>query len=92
MARFKPVDMSPRFLPVVLERQIQPGTFEHALHVLIDTEFDLAALAVRYINDDTGAPTVHQCRTTGYTATLMKYIGFSPKMPMGSRLSRTKSD
>ncbi|MDB5794422.1 MAG: transposase, family, partial [Noviherbaspirillum sp.] len=35
---------------------IQPGTFEHALHVLIDTEFDLAALAVRYINDDTWAP------------------------------------
>ena len=37
MARLKPVDMSPRFLPVVLEQQIVPGTFEHALHVLIDT-------------------------------------------------------
>ncbi|KRB85156.1 IS1182 family transposase [Noviherbaspirillum sp. Root189] len=56
MARFKPVDMNPRFLPIVLEQQIQPGTFEHALNVLIDTEFDLTPLAARYINDVTGAP------------------------------------
>jgi hypothetical protein len=34
MARFKPVDMSPRFLPIVLEQQIIPGTFDHALQVL----------------------------------------------------------
>jgi hypothetical protein len=40
MARFKPVDMSPRFLPVVLEQQIAPGTFEHALHVLTVTGKD----------------------------------------------------
>lgn len=56
MARFKPVDMSPRFLPVVLEQQIMPGSFEHALHVLIDTEFDLSSLHARFNNDDTGAP------------------------------------
>lgn len=56
MARFKPVDMNPRFLPVVLEQQIQPGTCEHALHVLIDTEFGLSPLIARYVNDDTGAP------------------------------------
>lgn len=56
MARFKPVDMSPRFLPVVLEQQIVPGTFEYALHVLIDTEFDLSSLRSRFNNDDTGAP------------------------------------
>lgn len=56
MARFKPVDMSPRFLPVVLEQQIVPGTFEHALHVLIDTEFDLCPLHAKFNNDDTGAP------------------------------------
>ena len=56
MARFKPVDMSPRFLPVVLEQQIAPGTFEHALHVLIDTEFDLSSLHAKFNNDDTGAP------------------------------------
>ena len=56
MARFKAVDMSPRFLPVVLEQQIIPGTFEHALHVLIDTEFDLSFLHAKFNNDDTGAP------------------------------------
>lgn len=56
MARFKPVDMSPRFLPVVLEQQLVAGTFEHALHVLIDTEFDLSSLHIRFNNDDTGAP------------------------------------
>lgn len=56
MARFKPVDMSPRFLPVVLEQQIQPGTFEHALQVLIDTECNLAPLAAKFNNDATGAP------------------------------------
>jgi len=45
MARFKVIDMSPRFLPVVLEQQLVCGTFEHTLHVLIDSEFDLSALA-----------------------------------------------
>ena len=56
MARFKRIDMSPRFLPVVLEQQIVPGTFEYALHVLIDGEFDLSSLAEKFKNDDTGAP------------------------------------
>lgn len=56
MARFKPVDMSPRFLPVVLEQLLVAGTFEHALHVLIDTEFDLSCLHIRFNNDGTGAP------------------------------------
>ena len=56
MARFKPVDMGPRLLPVVLEQQIVPGTFEHALHVLIDTEFDFAPLHAKFNNDETGAP------------------------------------
>ena len=56
MARFKTVNMSPRFLPVVLEQQLQPGTFEYALHTLIDTEFDLSALAAKFRNDETGAP------------------------------------
>ena len=56
MARFKVVDMSPRFLPVVLEQQLVAGTFEHALHTLIDSEFDLSALAAKFSNDETGAP------------------------------------
>ena len=56
MARFKVVNMSPRFLPVVLEQQLMPGTFEHALHTLIDSEFDLSALEAKFNNDETGAP------------------------------------
>ena len=31
MARFKPIDMSPRFLAVNLHAQVLPGTFEYAL-------------------------------------------------------------
>ena len=31
MARYKFVDMSPRFLPVVLEDQLVPGSFAHAV-------------------------------------------------------------
>ena len=55
MARFKQVNMSPWFLPVVLEEQLIRGTFEHALHTLIDSEFDLTPLATKYENDETGA-------------------------------------
>lgn len=29
MARYKPVDRSPKFIPVVLDAQIQPGSFEY---------------------------------------------------------------
>jgi transposase len=56
MARFKEIDRSPRFLPVVLEAQIQPGSFEYALDYLVDHELDLSGLAGRYRNDGTGAP------------------------------------
>lgn len=51
MARFKVVDMSPRLLPVVLEQQLVPGTFEYALHALIDSEFDFSVLAAQFKND-----------------------------------------
>jgi hypothetical protein len=56
MARFKAVNMSPRFLPVVVEQQIVPGAFEHALHILIDTEFDCSSLVAKFNSDTTGAP------------------------------------
>jgi len=56
MARFKAVNMNPRFLPVVLEQQLVPGTFEYALHTLVDTEFDLSTLASKFRNGETGAP------------------------------------
>ncbi len=56
MARYKLVDRSPRFLPIVLESQLIAGSFEHALDVLIDTEIDLERLGARFCNELTGAP------------------------------------
>ena len=56
MARFKVIDMSPRFLPVDFAQQVLPGTFEHALCHLIDHELDLSELEARYCNDQSGAP------------------------------------
>lgn len=56
MARYKLVDRSPRLLPIVLEAQLMPGSFEHALDVLVDTEVDLSGIEARFRNDQTGAP------------------------------------
>ena len=55
MARYKHIDTSPRFLAVDLERQLLPGTFEHALNHLIDHELDLSGFDARYRNDAHGA-------------------------------------
>src|SRR3990172_3820837 len=55
MARYKHIDVSPRFLAVDLKRQLLPGTFEHALDHLLDREIDLSALDARFNNDETGA-------------------------------------
>lgn len=70
MARYKHIDTSPRFLAVDLERQLIPGSFEHALDYLLDHELDLSGLDARYRNDETGA--------TAYPpATLLKIILFA---------------
>ena len=55
MARYKPIDTSPRFIAVDLERQLLPGTFEHALNYLVDHQLDLRRFDARYKNDLTGA-------------------------------------
>ena len=55
MARYKHIDTSPRFIAVDLERQLHPGTFEHALNYLVDHELDLRRFDARYKNDQTGA-------------------------------------
>jgi transposase len=55
MARYKHIDTSPRFIAVDLERQLLPGSFEHALDHLIDHELDLTGFDSRYRNDLTGA-------------------------------------
>jgi len=55
MARYKTIDLSPRFLAVDLEKQLLPGSFAHAVHHLLDHDFDLTGFDTRYRNDDTGA-------------------------------------
>ena len=55
MVRYKPIDTSPRLLPVDLARQLLPGTFEYALNHLLDHEIDLTGFDARFRNDDNGA-------------------------------------
>jgi transposase len=55
MPRYKPAQRNGLFIPVVLDEQIQPGTFEFALTHLVDEELDLTALDARFRNDITGA-------------------------------------
>ena len=69
MARYKVIDTTPRLLPVDLERQLLPGTFEHALNHLLDHELDLSGFDRRFCNDATGAPAYPP-------ATLLKVILF----------------
>lgn len=54
MARYKIVDRSPRFLPVVLDAQLTSGSFEYALDYLSDHQLDMSALDRRYRNHATG--------------------------------------
>jgi transposase len=54
MARYKHIDTSPRFLAVDLQRQLIPGTFEHALNHLLDLEIDLSRFDGRFKNDLVG--------------------------------------
>ena len=56
MARYKPVDTQPKFVAIDLAAQLLPGTFEHALHHLLDQAIDLTPFDARYRNDQTGAP------------------------------------
>jgi transposase len=56
MARYKPIDMRPKLIPVDFAQQILPGSFEYALCYLIDHEMDLAEFDDRYRNDEGGAP------------------------------------
>ena len=56
MARYKYIDTHPRLFAVDLSRQLRPGTFEHALHHLLDHAIDLSHFDARFQNDATGAP------------------------------------
>ena len=55
MPRFKTVHKGLKLLPIDFEKQLIPGTFEHALCHLVDHELDLSEFHARYKNDDEGA-------------------------------------
>jgi len=57
-------------LSLNLEDQLQPGTFEYALHYLIENKLDLTIFYPRYKNDDNGRPAYHP-------AILLKIILFA---------------
>ena len=48
MARYKPVDRSAKFLPVVLHEQIEPGRYEFTLDYLVDRELDRSELDAKF--------------------------------------------
>lgn len=48
MARYKHIDISLRFLPVDLSRQLRPGAFEFALNHLPEGEIDLRCFDDRF--------------------------------------------
>jgi len=47
MARYKPIDTQPWFLPVDLAADLLPGTVEHALHHVREHAIDLTPFDVR---------------------------------------------
>lgn len=57
MPNYKPYDYNQTSMIVInCEDQLQAGSFEHALHHLIDNKVDLSIFYPRYKNDDTGRP------------------------------------
>src|SRR5690606_35201117 len=57
MAKFKPYDYNQSAMVVInFEEQLQPGTFEYAIHRLITDKLDLSIFNPRYQNDDVGRP------------------------------------
>jgi len=85
MARYKAIDTSPRFLALDLERQLLPGSFEHAVHHLLDHEFDLSHFDTRYCHDQSGAcayPTDRRLLERGrrYLVKLADRQGIKPRL------------
>jgi transposase len=57
MARFKAPDYRQKLLvPVVLDEQLVPGTFEYAVHHLLEERIDESWFEDLYTNDETGRP------------------------------------
>ena len=61
MPRYKTTDVSAGqglFLPVDLNKQLLPGTFEHMLNEIIGTKIDISNFDKKYKNEQTGASAV----------------------------------
>ena len=57
MARYIPYDYKQSTMVVInLQDQIQPGTFEHAVHYLVDHKLELSCFDAVYKNDEYGRP------------------------------------
>ena len=57
MPKFKHYDYKQSSMVVInYEDQLQPGTFEHTIHHLIDNKLDLSVFYPNYQNDDNGRP------------------------------------
>ncbi len=57
MPKFIPVDYNQSSMIVInFQDQLEPGTFEHAIHHLIDKKLDLSVFYPNYGNDDIGRP------------------------------------
>src|SRR5690606_6392628 len=57
MPKFKPYNYNQDAMVVInYKDQLQPGTFEHAIHFLIEQKLDLSIFDHHYCNDDGGRP------------------------------------
>src|SRR3990167_7905330 len=57
MARYKPTDYGQgQFIAISFEKQILPGSFEHAVNFVVDEKLDFSILDEAHTNDDSGAP------------------------------------
>lgn len=57
MARFIKYNYKQQIMIAInFEEQLQPGTFEHAIHYLIDNKLDLSVFHPKFKNEDTGRP------------------------------------
>ena len=57
MPKFKPYNYNQSSMVVInYQDQLQPGTFEHAIHHLIENTLDLSIFFPNYKNDDGGRP------------------------------------
>ena len=57
MPNFLPYDYNQNSMVVInFQDQLQPGTFEHAIHYLIDNRMDMSVFYPLYTNEKTGRP------------------------------------